>query len=197
MPAQTDSLTIPYVVSHRDIKHPRLEFRTGTLLVVLPLGQDERRILEKHRLWIERKYRYILEAMAETSLQKVEFRTPDEFRVLVNHLVESYSSEIGCVPNRIVIKRMRTKWASCSKRGNLTINYKVKYLPEPFIRYILFHEMVHMINPKHDTLFWKYIEAKFKDIQEIEKNLCSYWYQIERVPVLLESGHHHHPPDVL
>lgn len=180
MPAQADLLTIPYAVSHRDVKHPRLEFRTGTLIVVLPHGQDEGRMLEKHRLWIERKYQYIHEVMAETSRSKLESRTPDEFRMLINYLVENFSKEIGCVPNRIFVKRMRTKWASCSKKGNVTVNSQAKYLPEPLIKYILFHEMVHMINPKHDTLFWKYIEAKFRDIPEIEKTLCSYWYQIER-----------------
>jgi len=181
MPAQTDLLTIPYTVSHRDIKHPRLEFRTGTLLVILPHGQNEVRMLEKHRLWIERKHRYIQEVLAEASHSKLVSRTPDEFSMLVNYLTENFSKEIGRVPNKIFIKKMRTKWASLSKKENLTVNSQAKYLPESLIEYILFHEMVHMINPKHDTLFWKYIEANFRDIPEIEKSLCSYWYQIERI----------------
>lgn len=180
MPAQTESLSIPYTVSHRDVKHPRLEFRTGTLLVVLPQGQDEVRVIEKHRQWIERKYRYIHDAMTESSLSNLEFRTTAEFRMLVNEIIEDYSHEFERTPNRIFIKKMCTKWASCSKMGNLTINSQAKYLPDRLIMYILFHEMVHLINPNHDALFWKYINTKFEDIAEIEKSLCSYWFQIEK-----------------
>lgn len=180
MPAQTESLSIPYTVSHRDVKHPRLEFRTGTLLVVLPKGQNEDRVLEKHRQWIERKCRYIHDAMTETSSSHLESRTTPEFKMLVNEIIEDYSHEIECTPNRIIIKKMRTKWASCSKRGNLTINSQAKFLPELLIQYILFHEMVHLIHPNHDALFWRYIKTNFGDVAEIEKSLCSYWFQIEK-----------------
>lgn len=55
MPPQADVSNFPYDVAFRDIKYPRLEFKTGTLLVVLPKGENETRILRKHRRWIENK----------------------------------------------------------------------------------------------------------------------------------------------
>jgi hypothetical protein len=62
MPPQVDVCDFPYDVAFRDIKYPRLEFKTGTLLVVLPKGENEMRILKKHRQWIENKYQIIKEA---------------------------------------------------------------------------------------------------------------------------------------
>jgi len=40
---------------------------------------------------------------------------------------------------------MKTKWASYSQKGNLTINALLKYLPERLVRYVVFHEMIHSI----------------------------------------------------
>jgi len=181
MPVQTESISIPYTVSHRNIKHPRLEFNTGSLLVVLPGGQDEDRIIEKHRKWIERKYAYIYEITNKSPPLILENRSREEFQMLVKFLTKKYSGEVGCCPNRIIFRHLRTKWASCSKKGNLTINYLAKYLPESLIQYILYHEMVHLIHSHHDQLFWKYLNTKFNNIEEIEKNLCSYWVQINRI----------------
>lgn len=181
MPVQTESISIPYTVSHRSIKHPRLEFNTGSLLVVLPEGQDENRIIEKHRKWIERKYAYINEITNKSQPLILENRSREEFQTLVKSLIEIYSGEVGCCPNRLVFRHLRTKWASCSRKGNLTINYLAKDLPESLIQYILYHEMVHLIHSRHDYLFWKYLETKFNNIEEIEIFLCSYWVQINRI----------------
>jgi len=182
MPAQTESIQYPYTVSYRDVKHPRLEFRTGELLLVLPHGHDECRMIEKHRNWIEQKYRYIDEAISTSVTMTLATRSKDEFRKKIRELAQVYAQELGCAPNRIFVKRMCSKWASCSKRGNLTINSLAKYLPDNLVEYIIFHEMVHLINPKHDSQFWKYLNKKFERTGEIEKNLCSYWFQIQKKP---------------
>ena len=181
MLAQTEIVHFPYTVSHRDVKHPRLEFRTGTLLVVLPNGQDENRVLEKHRKWIECKYQFIHDAIDTSATITLESRTKEELRTRVQELIAIYSQELGCAPDRLFIKKMCTKWASCSKKGNMTINSLGQYLPWDLIEYIVYHEMVHLINPNHDSLFWRYINKKFKNTAEIEKNLCTYWFQVQRM----------------
>ncbi|WP_394698762.1 M48 family metallopeptidase [uncultured Methanoregula sp.] len=162
------------------MKHPRLEFRTGTLLVVLPNGQNEDRILEKHRRWIQRKYQFIQEVIDTSATITLESRTKEEFRKQVQELIARYSKDLGCSPNRVIIKIMRTKWASCSRKGNLTINSLGQYLPDDLVEYIVYHEMVHLTNPNHNSLFWMYIHKNFKDTTEIEKSLCSYWFQVQK-----------------
>jgi hypothetical protein len=73
---------------------------------------------------------------------------------------------------------MRTKWASCSAKRNLTINRLSKYLPDSLIRYIIFHEMAHMLEKKHNETFWKIISKKFNNYQQLENDLFIYWFKV-------------------
>jgi len=54
---------IPYKVSHRAVKYPRLEFKTGELLIVLPSGRKPDVLLEKYKGWILKKFDFIKECM--------------------------------------------------------------------------------------------------------------------------------------
>lgn len=178
MPVQTDAFPIPYTVSHRKIKYPRLEFGSGTLRVILPEGQDESRIIEKHRQWIKQKYAFINKITNNPKPLYLESRSLEELQFLVKDLVKTYSDEIGHQPNRVTFRHLRTKWASCSKKGNLTINSRINLLPESLIQYIVYHEMAHLIHANHDYFFWKHLDTKFDNVEEIEESLCSFWFAI-------------------
>jgi len=58
---------------------------------------------------------------------------------------------------------MKTKWASHSSNNNLTINTLLKYLPNDIIEYIVYHEIAHAIERKHNEKFWNLIAKKFQD----------------------------------
>ena len=73
---------------------------------------------------------------------------------------------------------MRSKWGSCSKAGNLTFNINLKYLPIYLIKYVIFHEISHIISRKHNLKFWNTIELKFKNDQNLETELFTYWFLI-------------------
>ena len=75
---------------------------------------------------------------------------------------------------------MKTKWASYSQKGNLTINALLKYLPERLVRYVVFHEMIHSIEKRHNENFWKIITKKYINYEEMEKALLMYWFLIQR-----------------
>ncbi|MBU4075475.1 MAG: M48 family metallopeptidase, partial [Euryarchaeota archaeon] len=75
---------------------------------------------------------------------------------------------------------IKSKWGSCSPNKNLTINTLLKYLPENLIEYVIFHEMVHLIERKHNKLFWKFIAIKFDNYEEKEKELFEYWFLIQK-----------------
>lgn len=180
MRALAEGFHYPYTISERDVKYPRLEFRTGTLLVVLPKGQDEKRILKKHRQWIDRKYKIIDESVQAANNLHLESRSKEKFRHLVQEFVDSYSHEIDTVPNKIFIKTMKTKWASCSKKRNITLNSLLQNLPDRLVAYVIFHEMVHLNYRKHDEAFWKYIRNRFPDMDKMEKDLCIYWFLVQR-----------------
>jgi predicted metal-dependent hydrolase len=52
------------------------------------------------------------------------------------------------------LRLMRTRWGSCSSKGNITLNLKLIQTPEPLIRYVILHELCHLIEFNHSPRFW-------------------------------------------
>lgn len=173
-------LNIPYYVSHRKVKYPRLEFRTGKLLLILPFGCNPGPILDKHKRWIIKKTAFVEECLRQASDKRLVERTEEEFRNLSHSLIRKALMEIGERLNHIYFRMMRTKWASLSSNKNLTINRLMKYLPEHLLNYVIFHEIVHLKEKKHNDKFWKRISKRFDNCQELEKDLFVYWFRIAK-----------------
>ena len=174
---------IQYTLDYRNVKHPRLEFKTGTLLLILPKHyKSEKQTLEKYQKWIQKKQLTINKALEEAKTKAInKTRTEKELRTLVTQTAQNYQTELNTRINKIYFKKMKTKWASHSKNGNLTINTLLKYLPEKIIEYIIYHEITHSIERKHNEKFWTLISKKFKDYPTKEKDLLTYWFLIQKM----------------
>lgn len=167
-----------YVVKYRNIKYPRLEFKTGKLELILPLGESPKDLIEKHKDWIIKKKNFIKECLKTSNNKKLVKRTEKEFREIVNNYAKEISEELGVNMNRIFFRKMRTKWASCSSKRNLTVNTLMKYLPKKLIEYIIYHELTHLIEKRHNERFWKLISKRFKNYKTLEISLFPYWFLI-------------------
>jgi len=83
--------------------------------------------------------------------------------------VEFYSKRIGAKPNKIQIRQLGNRWASCSKTGNINFNWQIMRFPPGVIDYIIAHELVHMIQPNHDKNFWQILERAMPDYAKRKK----------------------------
>jgi len=171
---------IPYKVSHRAVKYARLEFKTGQLLIVLPFGHKPDILLAKHKDWILKKFDFIKGCLENAKDKELTNRTEEEFKELVYCLVEKVSKDLGVKLNHVYFRKMRTKWASLSSVKNLTINRLMKYLPQYLIRYVVFHEMAHLIEKRHNDKFWQIVSRKYKSYREIEREMFTYWFLISK-----------------
>lgn len=176
------ALRIPYRISHRDVKYPRLEFKTGELVCILPSGEKPDKILEKHREWINGKIDFIAECLKDAKRKKLAHRTNGNFRNLAFSYVSKISGVLGIEPNRVYFRTMKTKWASLSQKRNLTLNTLMRHLPGDLIEYIIFHEMTHVIEKRHNENFWKVVSERFSDYQDRERDLFVYWFLITKKP---------------
>jgi len=173
-------IDVPYNISHRNIKYPRLEFGTGTLLLVLPYGYDPEKIITKHERWINKKSKFIEDCLKKAERIRLYSRSKDEFKDMVWSLAERSSDEINIEINNIFFRTMKTKWASCSTKKNLTINMLMGHLPEHPLEYIIYHEVAHLVERKHSDGFWEIISGKFPDYRELEKELFVYWFKLSK-----------------
>jgi len=171
-----------YTVAYRNVKHPRLEYKTGTLLLILPKGsKNEKQTLEKYKKWIQKKELTIKKALEEAKTKNLnQTRTDKELRNLIHTLAQNYQAELNTKINKIICRKMKTKWASHSKNRNLTVNTLLKYLPQDIIEYIIYHEITHSIERKHNEKFWNIITKKFPDYETKEKDLLTYWFIIQK-----------------
>jgi predicted metal-dependent hydrolase len=174
--------TPEYTVEYRKVKHPRLEFKTGTLLMILPkTGWTPQQVLEKYEPWIKRKQATINVAIQQTNeAHLITTRTDKMLKHLVNRYAETAQKELNTKINKIYFRQMKTKWASHSQNNNLTINTLLKFLPEDLIRYIIHHETAHSIERKHNEHFWALLSRKHPDYLSKERKLLEYWFLIQK-----------------
>jgi predicted metal-dependent hydrolase len=173
---------VEYTVAYRNVKHPRLEYKTGTLLLILPkTSQGEKQTLQKYEKWIQKKELIIRKALEELQAKNLNLsRTDKELRSFTHTLAQNYQTQLNTKINRVYFRKMKTKWASHSKSGNLTVNTLLKYLPQDIIQYIIYHEITHSIERKHNQKFWSIINKRFPDYQTKENDLLTYWFTIQK-----------------
>lgn len=69
-----------------------------------------------------------------------------------------WASTIGVHPKRITIKEQKTRWGSCSSRGNINYNWRIIMAPSEVIDYLVIHELCHLRIPNHSQTFWQEVE---------------------------------------
>lgn len=82
--------------------------------------------------------------------QPLEETIPAE---LLRAEVRAWAKRIGVEPREIRIRRMVRKWASCSTRGNVTLNVELLSQPAAFRAEAIVHELLHFRVPNHGPLF--------------------------------------------
>ena len=69
-------------------------------------------------------------------------------------LIAKWEPLMGVEVERFFVQRMRTKWGSCSPRaGNIRLNTDLAKKPRGCLEYIVVHEMVHLLEPTHNSRF--------------------------------------------
>ncbi len=70
---------------------------------------------------------------------------------------------------KISIKNQKTRWGSCSKKGNLNFNYKIALLPKEFADYVIIHELCHLGQFNHSPAFWHLVAKTIPNYKAIKK----------------------------
>lgn len=93
---------------------------------------------------------------------------------VLHTLVETWAKRIGVTVNRVQIRAMRTKWASCSSRGTLTLNRDLLTLPRDLVGYVVCHELVHLRVPEHGKGWQALMGIYLPDWREREQQLAGW-----------------------
>ncbi|MGM5483050.1 MAG: M48 family metallopeptidase [Nanobdellota archaeon] len=82
---------------------------------------------------------------------------------LVRELNEKY---FGKQINNVNLKRLNSKWGSCSQNKNINLNSAFLFAPEEVIKYVCIHELAHLIEQNHSKNFWTLVKKAIPNYKE-------------------------------
>jgi len=86
-------------------------------------------------------------------------------------LLQQMSGQIGLDYKRVTIRSQKTRWGSCSSRGQISLNDQLLFLPASTVEYLMIHELCHTRHLNHSRDFWELVESRCPDYRNHEKLL--------------------------
>ncbi len=154
-----------------------IEVRMDEVLVRAPQRMTNREIqvfLDKKREWIE-KHQRILQAQAEIIKDQPRFtqeeieRFAEQALRIIPEKVKHYAPMVGVDYGRITIRNQRTRWGSCSSKGNLNFNCLLVLFPDEVIDSVVVHELCHRKHMNHSAAFYAEVERVFPEYKKCQK----------------------------
>jgi predicted metal-dependent hydrolase len=82
-----------------------------------------------------------------------------QLKALIPVCVKHWEAALKVRGNEVSIKKMKTKWGSCNQAaGRVWLNLELSKKPPQCIEYIIVHEMVHLLERKHNEVFIAYMD---------------------------------------
>ena len=80
-----------------------------------------------------------------------------------------HAQQHGADVRRVTVRNQRSRWGSCSRRGTISLNWRLLQTP-PFVTdYIILHELMHLRQMNHSPAFWREVEQVCPDFREAER----------------------------
>jgi predicted metal-dependent hydrolase len=125
-------------------------------------------------------YHEAAQLMEFTTFAALKRTLRDWLRADLAERLERNAPRLDVHHGRVAIRMQRTRWGSCSGRGNLNFNLRMMALPGSLRDYVVLHELAHMKIPNHSRKYWQFLEEFAPDARRAEEELKRYWVRIER-----------------
>lgn len=124
--------------------------------------------------WIEKHLKIVKERNEQSAnVRKITKEELDElYRKALAYIparVCYFANILGIDFGRITIRCQKTRWGSCSSKGNLNFNCLLMMTPREVIDYVVIHELCHRIELNHSNRFWNLVEKACPDYKKHKK----------------------------
>lgn len=138
--------------------------------------KDIEEILKKKEAWISKHIEKIKKTKERLEAEPTEKLTREKVIALAEEAlkviparVEYFARVIGVTYGKITIRNQKTKWGSCSSKGNLNFNCLLMLAPPEVLDYVVVHELCHRKQMNHSKAFWSEVEKVLPDYKEARK----------------------------
>ncbi|MDR1875885.1 MAG: M48 family metallopeptidase [Synergistaceae bacterium] len=131
----------------------RLVAKDGTLMLTSDFRESE--ALVALRRWLLLKGRIHLPPLLRSAAKRHSFQVAD-----------------------VSVKEQKSRWGSCSSRGNINLNSRLLFLPPHLVRHVLLHELCHLKEMNHSKRFHSLLESLDPDAQLHAQELKRAWSMV-------------------
>jgi len=164
-------------------KNVRISFRPPSYIrVAVPRGvtfSEAQKFAEIKSAWIKKQIKRfsssktvsLYNKSSELSLKDIEIESD-----IITKRVIVLAKKHGFKHGKISVKKMKTRWGSCSYKNNININLCVCYLPQDLQDYIILHELAHTVVKNHSRHFWYELHKISDDIDTMRQRLRNNYF---------------------
>lgn len=148
-----------------------------TIVVRAPYSVSDRKIkqfVKEKEDWLEKAIQRQQERQEQ--VEDVKKMTASELRKLAAEAVKYipdrvayYAEKMHISYGRITIRNQKTRWGSCSGKGNLNFNCLLMLAPGDVLDYVVIHELCHRREMNHSKKFWDLVAAEMPDYKDKKK----------------------------
>ncbi len=117
----------------------------------------------------------LVRPLFQTRSRKLYAANKEVARALVHERVKyfmaHYGVRHGISVGKIAIRNQKSRWGSCSKKGNLNFNYKLVFLTPEMRDYVIVHEICHIKEFNHGRDFWALVAETIPEWKKLRKAL--------------------------
>jgi len=166
---------VEYELIRSDRKTVGLQIRDGRLIVRAPRRMSRQAveaILAEKRSWIENHLRKAREQLMNEApkLSSSElYSLAQKALDVIPERVKHYAALVGVDYGRVTIRAQKTRWGSCSTKGNLNFNCLLMLAPPETLDAVVVHELCHRKVMDHSPAFYAEVLRVMPDYYERDR----------------------------
>ena len=147
------------------------EIKNNKLIIRAPIFANKIEIenfIAKHKKWIESHLAKANEreerkaSIHKLGVEEIK-KLKNEASVFIPERVSYYAPLIGVTYGKITIRQQKTRWGSCSSKGNLNFNCLLMLAPPEVVDSVVVHELCHRKEMNHSDKFYKEVIRVFPE----------------------------------
>ena len=102
--------------------------------------------------------RIVVSGRAEHLARRLRDWLRREALAAIAPLARAKSTLLDRAHGRISIRNQKSRWGSCSAKGNLSFNWRLILAPDDVLDYVVAHEVAHLAQANHSPAFWAVVD---------------------------------------